>query len=57
MKQNDADNRVAGMAPSNPVETEVIHLFAQLTRALDQRVSLCHLRVCGAVYKTVYKEK
>ena len=43
MKRNPVENRPAGVLPLNPVEVEVIHLFVQLSRALNQPPSVAEI--------------
>jgi DNA-binding transcriptional regulator GbsR (MarR family) len=43
MKRNAVKARTAGVAPLNRVEVEVIHLFVQLSRALNQPPSLAEI--------------
>jgi len=43
VKRNSVAGRPAGVAPLNPVEVEVIHLFVQLSRALGQPPSVAEI--------------
>ncbi len=43
MKRNTVEARTAGVAPLNPVEVEVIHLFVQFSRALNQPPSIAEI--------------
>jgi DNA-binding transcriptional regulator GbsR (MarR family) len=43
MKRNAVKARTAGVAPLNPVEVEVIHLFVQFSRALKQPPSVAEI--------------
>lgn len=43
MKRNPVENRPTEVAPLNPVEMEVIHLFVQLSRALNQPPSVAEI--------------
>ena len=43
MKRNAVETRTSGATPLNPVEVEVIHLFVQLSRALNQPPSVAEI--------------
>jgi DNA-binding transcriptional regulator GbsR (MarR family) len=43
VKRNPVENRPTEVAPLNPVEMEVIHLFVQLSRALNQPPSVAEI--------------
>jgi hypothetical protein len=48
VKRNSIEDRLAGAAPLNPVEAEVIHLFVKLSRALGHPCKIYNVLAVAA---------